>query len=210
MISFPITRGPAFHVYAGTRLWPVLSNVAFLIVAAWAWRRTRGLGRLACAGTAAIGIGSGVYHFAPSDATLAFDWGPIALTLMWLLAAVVEDRFGARAGRRMAIAGSVAAVGSIVWWLATGGTDGGDMTAYVVVQGAGVVLPAAIALAFKGGHIRAIELLAAVAMFGVARLCAAHDSGLLDAIGISGHSLKHVAAAIAAAIALQAVRRSNR
>lgn len=206
MIAFPISRGPSFHVYAGTHTWPVLSNLPFVGIGIYFALRTRGLARLAAVGTALIGVGSGIYHYAPCDATLAFDWGPIALTLMWLLSTVVADRFGERAGMRTAIAGSVLAVASIVWWLTTGGTHGGDMTPYVVIQGIGVLLPAVIAIV-RPGRIRAIELFAAVAMFGVARLLAAHDSGLLDAIGVSGHSLKHLAAATAAAIALHAVRR---
>ncbi|HUS30765.1 MAG TPA: hypothetical protein VMZ53_19780 [Kofleriaceae bacterium] len=211
MSVWPITRGPAFHSYADTRSWlgipntlDVVSNVAFVIAALWMWRRTRGLARLACAGTAAIGIGSALYHWSPSDTTLAFDWAPIATTLMWVLATVVEDRGGP--GRAVAIGGALAAIGSVVYWLATGGTHGGDMTAYVVVQGAGVALPPLVAL-FRQGRIPALQLVLALGCFGLARLAAAHDRDLLDAIGISGHSLKHVIAALAAAIVLRAMRR---
>jgi len=211
MIDWPITRGPSFHLYADTRSWlgipntlDVVSNVAFVVVALWMWRRTTGLARLVCAGTAMIGVGSAIYHWAPSDATLALDWAPIATTLMWMLAAIVDDRGGP--GRVLAIAGPVLAIGSVVWWLATGGTDGGDMTAYVVVQGAGVALPPLVAL-FRQGRIPALQLVLALGFFGLARLVSAHDRDLLDATGVSGHSLKHVLAAIAAAIALRAMRR---
>jgi hypothetical protein len=207
-MAWPITRGPAFHHYADTRSWlgvpntlDVVSNVAFVIVALWMWRRTTGLARLACAGTAAIGIGSAIYHWAPSDTTLALDWAPIATTLMWVLATVVEDRGGP--GRAFAVAGAIAAIGSVVWWLATGGTDGGDMTAYVVVQGAGVALPPLVAL-FRQGRAPALRLVLALGLFGVARMCAAHDTQLLETIRVSGHTLKHVIAALAAAVGLSA------
>jgi hypothetical protein len=211
MLGWPITRGPSFHHYADTRSWlgipntlDVVSNVAFIVVAIWMGRRTTGLARLVCFGTAAIGVGSALYHWAPSDMTLAFDWAPIATTLMWLLAAVLEDRGGP--GRVLAIAGPLLAIGSVLWWLATGGTEGGDMTAYVVVQGAGVALPPLVAL-FRQGRIPALQLVLALGFFGLARLASARDRDLLDAIGVSGHSLKHVLAAIAAAIALRAMRR---
>jgi hypothetical protein len=211
MSGWPITRGPSFHAYADTRSWlgipntlDVVSNVAFVVVALWMWRRTTGLARLVCLGTAAIGAGSAIYHVAPGDSTLALDWAPIATTLMWLLAAVLEDRGGP--GRAFAVAGPILAIGSVIWWLATGGTGGGDMTAYVVVQGAGVALPPLVAL-FRQGRIPALQLVLALGFFGLARLASAHDRDLLDAIGVSGHSLKHVLAAAAAAIALRAMRR---
>lgn len=210
MITFPITRGPAFHHYADTRTWlgipntlDVVSNVAFVIAALWMWRRTKGLARLACAGTAAIGIGSAIYHWAPSDTTLAFDWAPIATTLMWVLATIVEDRGGP--GRAVAAIGGTLAITSVGYWLATGGTHGGDMTAYVVVQAAGVALPPLVAL-FRQGRIPALPLVAALGLFGLARLAAAHDQELLTAVGVSGHTLKHVLAASAAAIVLRAMR----
>jgi len=209
-MSWPVTRGPAFHHYADTRSWlgipntlDVLSNVAFIVVALWMWRRApqRGLARLACAGTAAIGIGSAIYHASPSDTTLALDWAPIATTLMWVLATVIEDRGGP--GRAFAIGGAIAAVGSVAWWLATGGTHGGDMTAYVVVQGAGVALPLLVALV-RPGRIPVLQLALAFGLFGVARACSAYDAQLLDVIGVSGHTLKHVVAALAAGVALRA------
>jgi hypothetical protein len=212
-MSWPVTRGPAFHQYADTRSWlgipntlDVVSNVLFIVVALWMWRRApqRGLARLACAGTAAIGIGSAIYHASPSDATLALDWAPIATTLMWVLATVIEDRGGP--GRAFAIGGAIAAIGSVAWWLATGGTQGGDMTAYVVVQGAGVALPTLVAL-FRQGRIPALQLVLALGFFGLARLASSHDRQLLDAIGVSGHTIKHLLAAFAAAIALRAMRR---
>jgi hypothetical protein len=78
------------------------------------------------------------------------------------------------------------------------------MTPYIAVQALGVALPALVAT-LAPGTIRATWLLAALLAFVLARLLASHDTALLDAIGISGHSLKHVAAAGAAALALHAI-----
>jgi len=209
----PIRRGPAFHHYADARTWlgiphagDVLSNLGFVVVAAWQLGRTRGFARLAAAGVAAIGIGSAAYHVSSTDMTLALDWGPIAITLSWIVAAVIADRHDRRVGVVAAIVGTLLALASIAYWLATGGTSGGDMTGYVAVQAAGVALPAAIALATPG-RIPAPPLLVAIVGFGAARLCAARDGELLATLGVSGHSLKHVVAAAAALIALRALTR---
>jgi hypothetical protein len=217
-IAFPVTRTPGFHHYADQRAWlgiphagDVLSNVPFVVVALWALRRaTTWLGKLVCVGVAAIGVGSAAYHIAPSDMTLAFDWGPIAVALMFITAAVIDDRLGARAGRIALVAGAVLAVGSVVIWIAGGGTGSlrgggaGTVTPYGAVQALGITLPALIAIAAPG-RIAVRPLLLALLCFAIARLCAANDRQLLDAIGISGHSLKHVAAAIAAGLALGAI-----
>jgi len=212
VIALPVTRAPAFHQYADQRTWlgmphagDVLSNLAFIIAGMWFRRRAQTpLSQAACAGVIAIGGGSAAYHYAPSDALLALDWGPIAITLSIVTAAVIEDRLGKQAGRTAFALGPLIAIGSVVLWLATGGTHGGMVTPYGVVQALGIALPPLVALAAPGSIPR-VPLLVGVLFFALARLCAANDQQLLDAVGISGHSLKHVAAAIASAFALGAL-----
>lgn len=210
--AIEIVRGPEFHRYADTREWlgiphagDVLSNLAFLIVAARGLRRTYvPMGRAVLAGVVAIGLGSGLYHWAPSDLTLAFDWAPIALTLAMLSAAVIADRDGP--GLVAIALAPVLALGSVAWWLVTGGTAGGNMAPYVAVQVTCIALPALVAVVAPG-RVRASWLFAGLAGFILARILGAYDRALLDAIGISGHSLKHIAAAQAAACALRGLMR---
>jgi len=209
----PITRGPEFHRYADGRTWlgiphagDVLSNLAFLLVAAWAMPAARARGVpgavAACGGVAAIGLGSGIYHWAPSDPTLVLDWASIAVTLMLVVVAVGRDRIGPRAGHALLAFAPLGAALAVGWWVWTGGTSGGDLAPYVAIQALGVGLPPLIALAAPG-RIGAGWLVAAVGGFALARVLARHDAALLDAIGVSGHSLKHVAAAAAAGLALR-------
>ena len=211
-LTVEIVRGPEFHRYADTRTWlgiphagDVLSNLAFLIVAARGLRHAYApMGRAVCAGIAAIGIGSTGYHIAPNDLTLAFDWAPIATTLGMLSAAVIHDRGGP--GRLALALVPVFALGSVAWWIVTGGTHGGNMAPYVAVQAACIALPPLVAIVAPG-RVRTGWLFAGLAGFALARLFASYDRALLDAIGISGHSLKHIAAAQAAACALRALMR---
>ena len=211
-LTISIVRGPDFHHYADTRVWlglpnagDVLSNVAFLIVAARGSRLVYvPFGSAVCAGIATIGLGSALYHVAPSDVLLAFDWVPIALTLGVLSAAVIHDRGGP--GRVAFVLAPVCAIGSVAWWLATGGTHGGNMAPYVAVQAAGIALPPLVAV-IAPGTVNARWLFAGLLGFAIARGLASYDRALLDAIGISGHSLKHIAAAQAAACALRALMR---
>jgi len=209
----PIERGETFHHYADQRRWlgiphagDVLSNLAFVIAAL---RYVRHVPALAVA-VAAIGVGSAIYHWSPSDTTLVVDWAPIGITLMLVLATVIGDRIGPRLARVTLTGGPLAAVGAVGYWLVTGGTGDGDgargnMAPYVAVQLLGVALPPLLAVVAPG-RIATRWLLAAVGCFAIARVLGANDAVLLDAIGISGHSLKHLAAAAAAACVLRAVR----
>lgn len=205
----PIERGPGFHEYADQRRWlgiphagDVLSNLPFVIVGV---RWLRHVPVLALA-VAWIGVGSAIYHWAPGDTTLSLDWAPIGVTLMLVLAAVIHDRIGRRAGHLAQGTGPLAAVLAVGYWLATGGTtDAGNMAPYVALQLLGVALPPLLAL-IAPGRIAAGYLLAAVACFIVARIVGTFDAQLLGAIGVSGHSLKHLAAAAAAACVLRAAR----
>jgi hypothetical protein len=211
----PIERGESFHRYADQRLWlgiphagDVLSNFAFIVVAV---RYLRHVPALALA-VAWIGIGSAIYHWAPSDTTLALDWAPIGVTLMLVLSAVIHDRIGPRAGQVTQTFGPLAAVIAVGYWLIAGGTgdgDGnrGDMAPYVALQMLGVALPPVLAI-IAPGRINVRYLLAAVGCFIAARILGAYDAQILDAIAISGHSLKHIAAAAAAACVLRACSRS--
>ena len=215
----PVMRGPGFHEYADARAWhavrnagDVLSNVAFLLAAAALIPLGRdqraASARFAMAaglGVAAIGIGSAAYHTAPSDELLVLDWGPIAVTLAVVAAAVFDDRFGRRAGTAALIIGLVAGPATIAWWYAGGGTAGGDMAPYAAFQLLGVGLPVVVAV-MAPGRLSAVPLVAALVGFTAARGLTARDADIFAAAGISGHSLKHVVAAIAAGFALRALR----
>jgi len=211
-IAFPVTRTSAFHVYSDQRelfgiphAGDVLSNLAFLAVGLSAMRRAVTPSQQAAASAVnLIAMGSAMYHFAPADITLALDWMGIGFTLGFVGAAVLGDRLGAAAEQRTLFLTPVLTLATIITWLVTGGTHGGTMTPYVAWQALGIAVPPLVAL-IAPGKIPRVPLLGAVALFALARLCAAHDARLLDAIGVSGHSLKHVAAAGAAALALYAI-----
>ena len=217
----PITRAPSFHRYADDRVLlglahagDVLSNLGFVVIAlalGWRWWRVRAGARVpwplvlaTITSVGLLGVGSGLYHLAPDDARLALDFGPIGVALMLLLACVVADRQGPRAGAITAFVGVVLALVAVTSWYVGGGTSGGDMRWYVVLQAAGVLLPA-ILVAVAPGQIARAPIWIALGLFVVARALAARDAWWLEAIGVSGHSLKHVAASLAAGVALHAV-----
>lgn len=222
-----ITRGPAFHRYADQRAWlgiphagDVLSNLPFILVGIVGLLRARRTthhplptGALFLAITG-VGLGSGAYHLDPTDARLAFDWAPIVLTLSCLAALVVSDRIDARAGTIAAVALPAIAIATVAVWYAGGGTGSatsarGDMRWYVITQAALVAIVALAALVPPTPRSPATLhrgwILLGVAGFLAARGFASIDHALLDAVGVSGHSAKHVLLGLAAACLVPSV-----
>lgn len=219
LVAPRVATSPGFHRYADDRVWwgvphagDVLSNLPFVLAAGWAWWRRRAAALVVgdrlfaatvCA-VAAIGIGSGGYHVAPSDLGLMADWLPIATAVMLLLSCVLEDRFGA--DWRVPALGVALAVGAVGYWWATGGIAGGDMRLYVAVQGGGILAMLVIAGLVPGRASRQFLYFAGGA-FILARVAHRYDRTLLGALGLSGHTLKHIMAATAAWLALAALLR---
>lgn len=204
-IHGPIAQLANYHAFADQRTMlgiahagDVLSNLAFLIAAAYgAWRMRgqaltapeRACWRLFLCALVLTACGSTWYHLAPDDARLVWDRLPIALACAALLAMALRSRLAL-------LLLVVAAVASVFWWRATG-----DLRAYLLLQGAPLVL---IPLLQWQANVpvpqrRAFGL--AIVLYVLAKLCEVGDhAGLALLQVVSGHTLKHVLAALAAAV----------
>lgn len=198
----------------------VLSNLGFALVGLYGWVRLTsrngwatlgdsGFGyRLFLAGLVLTAIGSGWYHLRPDDFRLIWDRLPIALACGGLLAAVRAETVGSCAPRVEAALFAMLAVASVAWWHFTNDGGDGDLRPYLLLQGLPLVLiPLWQAI---HGSARADRLLFAAALF---LYLAAKAAELLDhqllAVSalISGHTLKHLLATLAAALIVLALRR---
>lgn len=216
----PIPQDVAYHGFADDRAWggvtnllDVVSNLPFLVVSLvevgrlrrwqretrpprWAWLGAWAL-LLGVAGTA---VGSAVYHLDPHNVTLVYDRLPMALAFGGFFALLLGDRFGDVVGRRALVPSLGFAVGSVVAWAATLGAPGADdLRLYAVAQ----YLPAltgVVCLVLLPPPLAPRRwLLAALAAYGVAKGLEVLDAPVFRATGgvVSGHTLKHVAAAAA-------------
>jgi hypothetical protein len=213
----PSHIGPHFHEYADRRSFlgipnalDVLSNAPFVVVGLLglglvarrrAARPPRWLFAVAFASVLGVGLGSSLYHLHPTDETLLWDWLPLATMFAAFLAIVLADRVHPAAGTRLGPLLCAIAAGSALLWYATG-----DMRCYVLVQLLGVVTLALALVLFPPGRMPTRTLIAALGAYLVARLFTAHDGRILAAIGVSGHTLKHLAAGLATGLLLIAAR----
>jgi hypothetical protein len=189
----------------------VLSNLPFLLVGALGlvftlggWRRANpaafadtrstvpwtGL----FAGVALTMVGSSYYHWNPNDATLVWDRLPMALGFAGLIAGTLADRATLRLANAQFVALAVIAIGSVITWSITG-----NLMPYLVMQ-AGFIVVALIATAvLPSRYTHGNTFYAAAALYGGAFLLERFDWEVKALTGgfVSGHTLKHLAAAVA-------------
>jgi predicted membrane channel-forming protein YqfA (hemolysin III family) len=142
--------------------------------------------------------GSAYYHLAPDNERLFWDRLPITIALMALIAAQLVDRVSARAGLALLVPMLLAGAGSAVYWIATERAGAGNLVPYVVLQGYAVVILLVLALLLPSRYTRGSDVYWVFAAYVIAKLMELFDRELF-ALGnlVSGHTLKHLAAAVA-------------
>ena len=211
----PATGLPAgYHDFADQRTLlglphalDVLSNLPFAVMGAWGlwWLRRvpldrlgtaqRGLAGLLFIGLIATAFCSSGYHLDPHDAGLCIDRVGMSLAFAGLLGLAAADRISARAGVALAALVAVAAPATaLVAGMA------GNMTPWAVLQGGGLVLLAALALRRPQPRALGFSIIGVIAFYAVAKALELADAPVfaLTQQLISGHSAKHLVAALAA------------
>jgi hypothetical protein len=209
----PIAQPENYHNFADARTffgipraWDVLSNLGFLVVGAMGLRYL--FSRLSdaafidqregwpyvvlFAGVLLTCFGSGYYHLAPDDARLVWDRLPMTLGFMGLVSAIIAERVSVRMG--LALLGPLLAlgVGSIVCWRLTG-----DLRLYGLVQFYPALLIPLILCLYPKRYSGNRYLGLAALGYAAAKVLEATDRHVFDLTHgtVSGHTLKHLAAA---------------
>ena len=212
---------PGYHQFADTRVvlgvpngLNVLSNLAFAVVGA------AGIGLLATrgrafrdprerwpwwvffAGVALTSFGSAWYHHAPSNASLVWDRIPMAVGFMGLLAAVIAERIDARIGLWLLVPLVLLGLAGVLAWDASERAGAGDLRAYVFVQFFPLLaIPLVLALTPRT-YGDSWAYLAVMGVYVLAKLAEVGDRAIFERLDgvISGHTLKHLIAAVAVAV----------
>jgi hypothetical protein len=227
----PIPQPASYHQFADQRRWlgipnfeNVASNLAFGLVGLWGlWfllrsnpeklkqafidPRERWPYIVAFFGLLLTGLGSAYYHLVPTDARLVWDRLPMTVVFGSLVAVVIAERISVEAGIRMlpflvAIAG-----GSVLQWYRDELHGHGDLRAYAAVQlYSALILP--IALLLKPRYSRSSDFAVVFGFYLFAKIFETADR-FIFAHGhvVSGHTLKHLAAAAAGYWILRMLRR---
>jgi hypothetical protein len=201
----PIAQFSDYHELADQRallgiphFWNVASNLPFLVVGAMGLALLRRKPAEAAAawtamfaGTALVCFGSAYYHLDPRDATLVWDRLPIGVAFMGFFAALIGEHSRVSSSRILWPLVAFSA-GAVYWWRLTG-----DLSLWVWVQLA-PMLAIVLALAFLPGRYTHRRYMAyALVCYALAKLFELGDRQIMawSSDAMSGHSLKHLAAA---------------
>ena len=229
-ISFmhPIPQDPAYHNFVDQRMlhgvpnfWNVVSNVPFLIAGllgilllagqqpvAGGLPELRPVYLVFFTGVFLTGFGSGYYHLDPSNETLVWDRLPMTLAFMAFFSMVVGEYLSPGLGRKLLWPLLAVGVLSIVYWHITESEGRGDLRPYALVQFLPMVLIPMILLMFRPRLNGSMFLWAMIAAYGVSKIAEYFDAQIYAAIGVmSGHSIKHIAAAVGTLFIYIALRR---
>ncbi|MDQ3059369.1 MAG: hypothetical protein M3R45_07545 [Pseudomonadota bacterium] len=206
-----------YHDFADQRVWcavphamDVLSNFPF---AAWGagglWALARalrlraldsipaGLAALFLAGLIVTAGVSGYYHWRPDDAGLVWDRASMVLAFAGLLGLAAAQAVSRRAGVALAAAVLVLGLAAVRVWAVSG-----NLLPWAVLQAAGMVLilVAACQRPLQPAPGLRIRWALVLAFYALAKGLELADHQVFELTGqlVSGHSLKHVVASLAA------------
>jgi hypothetical protein len=201
----------------------VVSNLAFLAVGvlgvAFVARRTPAGGLVPLRpcylsfflAVILVACGSAYYHLAPSDRTLVWDRLPMALAFMSFFAVIVGESISPRLGVRLFIPLLLAGAGSVWYWRLSELAGHGDLRPYILVQYLPIALIPLILLQFPSRLSEPRFIWITLASYAVAKLLEHFDQPVFERTHlVSGHTLKHVVAALGMFAFLIALHRRRR
>ena len=224
----PIPQDPAYHAFVDQRtlygipnFWNVVSNLPFVIAGLLGLlmltSRQPVTGGLPAqwpaylvffAGVFLTGFGSAYYHLDPTNETLVWDRLPMTLAFMAFFSMIVGEYLSPGVGRALLWPLLLVGVLSIVYWHITESAGHGDLRPYALVQFLPVVLIPMILLMFRSRLNGSIFLWAMIAAYVISKITEYYDAGIYAAIGtLSGHSIKHIVAAVGTLFIYLALRR---
>ena len=153
--------------------------------------------------TATVSAGSTYYHWNPNDQTLVWDRLPMTVAFVSIFCYMIEEYenspAGAEAelGRKMLLPLLAVGVFSVVHWSRTD-----DLRLYLLVQFVPLVAMSVMVSLGAPRHGGATQQGSALLLYGLAKVCEDLDHRIFELSGraVSGHSLKHVLAGLAAMV----------
>lgn len=209
LLQGPIEQDKAYHLFADARtclgvrnFGNVASNLLFLLAgvvgAIWCYRHLQAGARHAWlvffVGVALVFFGSSYYHTTPNQDTLVWDRLPMTLAFMGLFVALLSEHLSDAFERRLLIPALVLGVASVWWWRYSG-----DLRLYIWVQSAPLLAIPFVLVMFRGRYTHRLYLALGLAFYALAKVAEMYDREIFDltAFAVSGHSVKHLLAAMA-------------
>lgn len=212
----PIAQDLTYHQFKDQRtllslpnFWNIMSSFPFLLVgmaglySIFQTRRMRLIPELKIAyslffcGVSLVAFGSGYYHFSPGNESLLWDRLPMTFAFMSLLSILIAEFISLRLAQLLLWPLVAFGIFSVFYWHYTEANGEGDLRLYILVQFLTLLLIPLILLFFKSRFTHTSGYWILLGAYIVAKIFEYFDTAVLNNILIlSGHSLKHLLAAL--------------
>lgn len=232
----PIPQDPAYHLFEDQRtifnlpnFWNVLSNLPFLVVgilglfSIYRYRDTDNSPSIQIItplktsyimlffGASLVAFGSGYYHIVPSNHSLVWDRIPMTIAFMALFSIIIAEYISVPLGKLLLWPLIAVGLLSVLYWRMTENNGNGDLRPYALVQFLPLIIIPLIMILFKPTFTQTKGYWWLMCGYMLAKGLEHFDKAVFDALSqISGHSLKHVAAAIGLFFLLKAYQTRTR
>jgi len=213
-----VAQPDSYHHFADQRCWlgvprfgDVTSNVPFAVVGLWGLaflsrpdsarafidHRERYSYFLVFFGLLLTAFGSAYYHLAQENVRLVWDRLPMTVVFMSLSAAMITERVSVKSGLWVLLPLLALGIGSVQQWYRSELRGSGDLRFYAAMQVYAMVV-LVVALLLPARYTRSADLAVVAAFYVLAKVLESSDR-IIFSLGhvVSGHTLKHLAAAAA-------------
>jgi hypothetical protein len=229
----PIAQDEAYHRFADSRrllgipnFWNVVSNLLFAYagIAGLRFLGTAGPSgivelllpsyRVFFAGLLLTAFGSAWYHAGPGIESMVWDRLPMTLAFMSLFSIVIGEQVSVQLGRRLLVPLLLAGAGTVIYWWLGESAGQGDLRPYVLVQFMPMALIPMMLAMYESPFDRTGFIWLMIVLYAAAKVFEFIDYSVYAMGGLlSGHSIKHIVAALATLVFLHGlknrVRREN-
>ncbi len=216
--SAPLQQDLAYHNFADQRtlffvpnFFNVISNLPFVLIGI--------IGLLFCQktkshlvhlgnrpgfivlflGVLLTGIGSAYYHINPDNWRLFWDRLAMAVCFMGFFSILLGEFVGNKLSQKLLLPLLLYGVGSVIYWIVTEQSGNGDLRPYILTQFMPLVcIPISLFIRRKAGTFSTFDLSLIGTGYVLAKCFEIGDYPLYTSLAISGHTLKHLAAAFSA------------
>jgi hypothetical protein len=150
-------------------------------------------------GAALVGFGSAYYHLAPDNTTLVWDRLPMTIAFMSFFALIIMERIHPRAGLILSPFLLLIGAASVFYWDYTESLGQGDLRPYALVQFLPLCLIPVMLWLFPARYNGMVYLGHTVGWYVIAKGLEHFDKSIFSLLNgvVSGHTLKHLASAVA-------------
>jgi len=212
----PIPQDQDYHQFADQNalffipnFWNVISNLPFVVVGiiglvAILKQKLHGsLTELSSnysiffIGLIFTGLGSSYYHWNPNNASLVWDRLPMTISFMAFFTAILGENISIKLAKRSLYPLLIIGFLSVIYWFVTESNGTGDLRPYILVQFLPVIIIPLILWLYSSPFTGQRYIVAVLIAYVVAKVLEHFDREVFEILEfMSGHSIKHLAAAV--------------